>query len=296
MQKGWSILFGVVLLASLLVWFIAPLLGWWLPESVSSYGGEVDALFFIILGFTAFFFVLTQVFLIWAMWRYPAREGIKAYYTHGNNRLEMVWTLVPGLILVFIAFAQIGVWERMKYISRMPTPDLTVAVLGRQWEWRMRYPADSTRFQPSESDTSAQALRQARLWAEIPEADDLHVANELHVWKGANVRVWVRTQDVLHSFSLPNLRIKQDTLPGKTIPLWFRAEKANCRFDVGSKQLVELKAPGERAWEIACQELCGGRHYAMRGKFYVHESEESFRNWLGHIRAQQTSRTVAQAN
>ncbi len=301
MGKGWSIFFGAVLLGTFLIWFAAPVFDWWMPENVSTFGGAVDNLFYMILGLTAVFFVLTEVVLVYAMWRFAYRPGEKAQYSHGNHRLEVVWTAIPAVLLLVIAFSQLGVWERMKYQARMPAPDLTISVLARQWEWRMRYPEDPARFFYAETggiDEGAKK-RAARAWAENPEIDDIHVPNEIHVWKGANVKLYLRTQDVLHSFTLPNLRLKQDTLPGKTIPMWFQANKHNCRFDV--KKDKEGKPVGgelvpfggkQDAWEIACQELCGGRHYAMRGRLYVHEDRASYDAWLGQAKRQQQTRTL----
>jgi cytochrome c oxidase subunit 2 len=302
-QKGWSFFFGVVLMATFLIWFAAPFFGWWLPENISTFGGEVDALFYVILGFTGFFFVLTEVILVYGMWKYVERPGEKSHYTHGNHRLELVWTAVPAAILLFIAFAQIRSWEKIKYQSRMPAPDLTVAVAARQWEWRLRYEAPdaeghvSERFHYSEKegkDKIAHKQLAARAWSENQEADDVHVANELHCWVNTkedpcNVKVYLRTLDVLHSFTLPNLRLKQDTVPGKTIPMWFAVTRANTEFDPVTKKLREPDQKKD-AWEIACQELCGGRHYAMRGRLFVHKSRASYEAWLKYTRDQQQSR------
>jgi cytochrome c oxidase subunit 2 len=340
-QKGWSIFFGVVILATFLIWFVAPSYGWWLPENVSSFGGGVDILFYVILGLTTFFFVLTEIVLVYGMWQFASpvaepqaddRAGPKAVYTHGNHRLEVLWTAVPAVILLGIAVVQIRVWENIKYQSRMPSPNLTVAVQARQWEWRMRYASDNSRF-AFDPEGGKEAIAKAHLigrgWAEHPEIDDTHATNELHAWKEADVKIWLRTVDVLHSFTLPNLRLKQDTLPGKTIPMWFRSTKSNCRFVLkdrtrgreipvvlddetkeikvrlpGSEEAVpltgkltnlrgELITSGNKrdAWEIACQELCGGRHYAMRGRLYVHEDMKSYYTWLRWTHTQQQSRT-----
>jgi cytochrome c oxidase subunit 2 len=292
--KGWSVFFGVVLFGTFIIWFVAPFFDWWLPENVSSFGGGVDNLFYLIFVFVGFFFVLTEMILIYAMWKFAYRPGEKSIYTHGNHRLEMLWTAVPAAILLFIAIAQIGVWEDIKYQKSMPSPHLSVAVLARQWEWRLRYPKDSERFHfdPKDADDRAAKSRAARAWAENPEIDDVQLPNELHCWKNANVKIYLRTQDVIHSFTLPNLRLKQDTLPGKTIPMWFKATKSNCHFVLsGNKgELVESSDKRDH-WEIACQELCGGRHYAMRGRLYVHRDEASYNAWLEHTRRQQQSRT-----
>jgi len=308
-QKGWSILFGVVLLASFLIWFAAPYFGWWLPENVSSSGGGADLLFYLILGFTGFFFILTEVVLVYAMWKFSYRPGEKSQYTHGDHKLEIVWTAVPAAILLFIAFAQIPAWSEMKIRAwpritkpeTAPPPHVVVSVTARQWEWRMRYAAETNRFYYEKTDSEEQIKekqREARFWADNPEIDDLHLGNELHVWEKADVRVYLRTLDVLHSFTIPNLRLKQDTLPGKTIPVWFQAIRYNCRFDSSTGKLIE-SGDKRDAWEIACQELCGARHYGMRGRLYVHENMESYEAWLKHTKAQQQARElpkVAQGN
>jgi cytochrome c oxidase subunit 2 len=291
-NKGWSIFFGVVLMATFLIWFIAPFFDWWLPDNVSSFGGDVDYLFYVILGFTGFFFVLTEVIMVYAMYRFVHKTGEKSEYTHGNHRLEIFWTIIPAGILLFIAFAQISAWEKIKYQSRFPPPDLTLQVTARQWEWRMRYPLGDRdekgryvdRFTWSKDappeDKAKQQLA-GRAWAETFQRDDVHVPNELHVWKDARVKVYIKTMDVLHSFTLPNLRLKQDTLPGKTIPIWFQVTRANTRFDKEKGKCTE--PPDKRdAWEISCQELCGARHYAMRGRLYVHESQADYQAWLDH--------------
>ena len=310
--KGWSIFFGVVLSGTFLIWFASPVFGWWMPENVSTFGGGVDNLFYMILGFTAFFFVLTEVVMVYGLWRYAYRPGEKAVYTHGNHRLEVVWTAIPAVLLLVIAFSQLGVWEQIKSIrSRMPAPDLTVAV--KPGEVGMAHALSDRSFhlfvQQRRQGRAAAKQMQARSWAEHPALiDDIHTANELHVWKGATSKVYLQTQDVLHSFTLPNLRLKQDTLPGKTIPMWFQAKKHNCRFvegEVNGKKTGELMELGGKrdAWEIACQELCGGRHYAMRGRLYVHEdANRSYKAWLdnapvvGNNLANARNPSVAQSN
>ena len=274
-QKGWAIFFGAVLLGTFLLCAVSPFVGWWLPANVASFGGEVDYLYYVILGFTAFFFVLTEVLLVWAMYRFSWRPNTKSQYVEGNHRLELLWTIVPAGILLFIAFAQINAWEKIKYQAKMPDPDLVMGVTARQWDWTMRY-ADEAR------------PKNPRAWAEIPASDDIYLPDELHCWKGANVKIYLKTQDVLHSFFLPQLRLKQDALPGKTIPMWFNAIDANTRFNekTGACELTDKS----KEWEIACAELCGGGHYRMRGLLYVHESKEDYQKWLTHTQAAARSR------
>jgi cytochrome c oxidase subunit 2 len=271
-QKWWGIFFGAVLLASFLLVAVAPLVGWGLPPNVASYGGDVDLLYYVILGFTTFFFVLTEVLLVWAMIRYAWKPNHKSDYVEGNHRLELLWTIVPAGILLFIAFAQISAWEKIKYQAKMPNPDQILQITARQWDWTLRYPADVAH---SDAD--------ARRWVEHPEIDDIYLADELHCWQDANVKMYLKTQDVLHSFFLPNLRLKQDALPGKTIPMWFKAIDFNTTFDETTGKCVLTDKSKE--WEIMCAELCGGGHYRMRGLLYVHKDKDDYLKWLEHARA-----------
>jgi cytochrome c oxidase subunit 2 len=288
------LLFGVVLLACFLLYALSPFVGWWLPLNVASYGAEVDNLYNLILGMTTFFFVLTEVILVYAMIRFGHSPGRKAQYVEGNTRLEVLWTVVPAGLLLLIALVQISVWAQIKYYSNMPSltnpnrkTDQVIQVTARQWEWRFRYPT-KTEVLPNgtlkvENDVPAEEKDHQRIWAERPMPEDLHLVNEVHTWKDANVKIFLKTNDVIHSFFLPNLRLKQDALPGKTIPMWFRAIEANVRVDKNGKMTVDRK----KEWELACAELCGGSHYRMRGMLYVHENEEAYNAWLkGAVEAQ----------
>lgn len=293
MDRYWSVLFGAVMAACMLLFFVAPLVGWWLPKNVSTFGGGIDTLFYVILAVTGFFFVLTEAILVYALYKFTYQPGHKAAYTHGHHKLEIIWTLVPGVLLFLLAVVQINVWADVKFQSRMPKAEdaaVQFEVTARQWEWRVRYPSVAR----MESWAKNPAL--ARDFAQNPHTDDVRLVNEIHCFKGtkesASVLVQLKTQDVLHSFFLPNLRLKQDALPGKTIPVWFAVVEANVepRTDpvTNQKKWVEKgydAATGKAAdpdmvWELACAEFCGVRHSLMRGKLYVHETKEDFLDWL----------------
>jgi cytochrome c oxidase subunit 2 len=287
-SKWWSVLFGVVNGAALLLFLVAPFVpGWWLPRDVSveGFGSRVDFLFYLILAITGFFFVLVEALLVWAMWRYAAAPGRKAEYVHSNHKLELLWTFVPAAILLFIAFAQVQAWEHIKYVSRMPEPTQLIEVSARQFEWRMRYPTDEELLKNMLVEEGApgpvknKAHQQAKNWEEHGQIDDLHVVNELHTWAGAKVRVALKTRDVIHSFFLPNLRLKQDALPGKTIPVWFEAKDHNVEWDPSMN-----KGDGgwkiSENWELACAELCGWGHYKMQGRLWVHKDKADYDRWL----------------
>ena len=328
MQKGWSFLFGAVSLGAVLLFVAAPFVGWWLPKNVSSFGGQVDGLFYLILAITGFFFILTEGLLVYFMYVYAARPGShehpvghhyaekKVFWTsffksiarpvtaviHNQHRLEMFWTLVPAAILLFIAFVQVRTWAEIKYQTNMPKPDgrtQQMEVNARQFEWHIRYP--SLERLDNWKDPAQQGYEPPEEFGKSRHADDVHVVNEIHVYQGQKVLVSLKTLDVIHSFYLPNLRLKQDALPGKMIPVWFEATEANTKYDEASRRWVDgyrydegsqAWQPDRRhVWELACAELCGWGHYKMRGRLYVHPSEADFRAWL---RATQTEGRATQ--
>jgi len=139
-------LFGAVLLACFLLCVIAPFVGWWLPRSVGTFGGDhvppvgydiaysgVDGLWNMILVLNRLLFSALLVILVYTMYRYAGREGARSVYTHGNHRLEMVWTAVPAAIPPVHCLCPIPVWNRIKLPSQMPSSRVRLPTLpGRK--------------------------------------------------------------------------------------------------------------------------------------------------------------------
>jgi cytochrome c oxidase subunit 2 len=312
--KWWSLLFAVVMILCGGLFVVAPFFGWWLPEPVSQHAPGVDKLFYIILGITGFFFVLTEAILCVFMFKYGADRdksavpappgplskmfkpvtGLVTGLLNDAHKVEMAWTIVPAAILLYIAFAQVDTWADVKYQSRMPiagdkrtpkTPN-QVAVSARQFEWRVRYP-NPTRFEKWTTQSDQSEVAQDQLtFGKFEQLDDVHTVNEVHVIKGTPNVVHLRTMDVIHSFNLPHLRVKQDALPGKIIPVWFIPTKSNTRLDKKLGIHVDGINPetGEHdrhhIWDLPCAELCGWGHYRMIGRLFVHEDQQDFLLWL----------------
>jgi cytochrome c oxidase subunit II len=321
-NKLWSVLFGVVMLACAVGFGIAPWMGWWMPTGVSSHAHDVDFLFDIILYITAFFFFLTEGILVYFLWQYTQADGKRPAVSSNvakpaapiinEHYVELAWTLVPAAILIYIAIAQVDTWANIKYESRKQhteskTASLQVALSARQFEWRFRYPS-AERYKKWLADKSA-TQRDFDSFGRIPQADDVYVVNELHIYQDHQVVVQLTTRDVIHSFNLPNFRVKQDALPGKLIPVWFITKKDfecwNTAWDDAKNRYVDgidpktgkpaVDANGnpskEFTYDIPCAELCGWGHYRMIGRVFVHKDEGDFLNWLGKAEANGKLRT-----
>src|SRR5438552_1852391 len=287
MRMFWPLLFGVVLAGAFILTAVSPLMGWWIPHNVASYGGEVDMLFYVILGVTAFFFVLTEGILVVNMIRFAADPARKPNFTHGHHRLEMIWTVIPGVLLFLLAVVQISVWADIKYPSHLieqfeagkGEDYLQMEVTTRQWEFRVRYPSPE-RLAGWSDKAAAKEDFEKRL---PPRRDDVHTVNDVHTWKNQKVIVYLRTKDVNHAFFVPVLRVKQDSLPGRTIPLWFEATESNVKRQ-GDQWLDGFRSDGsadpDSVWDIVCTHYCGSRHSLMRGRLYVHPTKDDFVAWL----------------
>jgi cytochrome c oxidase subunit II len=209
----------------------------YLPENVSTYGGEIDSLFYIIYWITGVAFLLVAGAMIAFLVMYRHREGRRARYVHGSTALEIIWTVGTTIIVVALGIMSQPLWAKIK--QEVPPSDVQVRVTGKQFNWEILYPGPDGKF-----DTS----------------DDLQIDNELHVPVDRVVHVFLASKDVIHSFFLPNLRLKQDALPGRLIEAWFEATKTG-------------------TYEMPCAELCGFGHSGMLGHLIVHSADD-YEKWV----------------
>lgn len=223
-----------------------------LPEQASTYAPQIDDMFHLIMWITGVVFVIVEAMLLIFLWKYRHREGRVATYTHGNNRLEVIWTIIPALICVTLALLSRRMWEEIK--EHMPQDAIHVQVTGEQFAWNFRYPGADGKFNTP---------------------DDLVTLNQLHFPVGKPVIVELTSKDVIHSFFLPEFRVKQDAVPGMKTHIWFEGTK------VGH-------------WEIACAELCGLGHYRMKG-FVTVDTPEDYQKWMVEQAASQAAEQPAAA-
>ena len=200
------------------------MLNWWLPENVSTFGGDIDWLFHLIYAITAITGILVFVALIAFLVMYRDRPGRRARYTHGNTTLEIVWTIVPALILVVLTFLSVPAWSKIK-MSQPPT-DLVILVNAKQFNWQVFYPGSDGKF---------------------GTADDKQFLDEMHVPVNKPVKVILKSQDVIHSFFVPSFRIKQDAVPGREISAWFDATKPG-KYEWPCAELCGFGHSGMKGW------------------------------------------------
>jgi len=212
---------------------------WWLPDASSSYAGQIDDMFYLILWITLFVFFLVEGALIVFLWIYRYKPGRKAIYTHGNNTLEITWTAIPAVILVFLAVFSNSLWSEIRDPNKFPKGAPAIQIKPRQFEWDITYPGPDKKF---------------------GTADDIQTINQLYLVVNQPVQIKLEGQDVIHSFFVPEFRIKQDAVPGMPTAVWIKPIK-------------------EAQYEIACAELCGLGHYRMKGTVSI-VTQDSMDRWV----------------
>lgn len=219
----------------------------WLPP-LKSDRGDIDHAIWLSLLVTGAIFIVTNLLLAYFGWRYQDREGARAAYWHDNPRLEWGWTLATAVIMFAFLFGALNLWAK---VNRDPPADaLLVEVTGQQFAWNVRYPGKDGILGRTNHKIASQE-NPIGLDKDDPAAvDDILLLNQLYLPQGRPVRVHVRSMDVIHSFFLPNFRVKQDAVPGMTTQIWFTP-----------------KQTGD--FEIACAEHCGLGHYRMKGQVHI---------------------------
>ncbi len=254
----------------LLVWSIFVFKDRFLPAPASVHGQYVDNSFKLTLLFTGIVFIITQVLLWWFTFRYRYRKDRKAYYYPVNNKLELAWTIIPSIVLTILVINGVTYWYRI--FSPVPDDAMIIEATGKQFEWIIRYPGPDGKLGARNPLDSISAQNVLGIDWEDPASRDDIIANEIHLPVNKPVLVKIRALDVLHSFYLPHFRVKMDAVPGTPTRFWFIPIKTT------EQMRMELGNPNFN-YELACAELCGKGHSAMR-KLVVVESEDAFNEWL----------------
>ncbi|MGH9941788.1 MAG: cytochrome c oxidase subunit II [Pyrinomonadaceae bacterium] len=225
---------------------------WWLPRSIVEHGEAYDRQFLITIIVVGVTFALAQIGLGYAVWRYGARRNDRgrAVYSHGNNRMEMLWTGVTFVIFVSLGLMGQRVWAKL-HLNEAPTGSTRVHVVAQQFQWNFHYPgADNTFGKTSPDKIDDGSLNFVGLDESDPAAIDDPVVTTLVVPVNRPVELLLQSKDVTHDLWVPELRYKQDLVPGLTLKMHFKPIRTG-RF------------------ELACAELCGQLHFKMKSFLIV---------------------------
>jgi cytochrome c oxidase subunit II len=242
---------------------------YWAPPNFTTGGAQIDGILNFIFWLTLVVFIAVQAVFIVYLVKYRRRKGHRAYYCHGNNLLEIVWTSIPVLIFLGLAIYSNRLWAEL---HSTPPPDaLQVNVSAFQFGWDFRYPGADGKLGPVEVDKISNQNKFGVVEGDETGKDDF-TSTELVIPFGRPVNIVLNSRDVIHSFYVPFFRLYQDAVPGRTISwVWFKVER-----------------PGN--FELACSQLCGTGHYNMKAPIRVVSSEEYDKWYAGKVQAAATAK------
>ena len=207
----------------------------------SSYASSIDGLILMIGWIVGVWFVIAEGIFFYLIFKYRHREGRRGQYITGEEKHQKRWITIPhALVLVcdiFIIVGAVRVWYQIK--QDLPPADAEVRIIAQQWAWSFVQPG---------------------LDGQLDTADDIKTVDDLHVEVGKTYHYELEARDVIHSFSVPVFRLKQDAIPGRVITGWWKATQTGVH-------------------DIQCVEICGIGHGLMAGRIHV-ESPEEHAAWM----------------
>ena len=252
-----------------------------LPPLASVHGAGIDQLLVWVHWLMAVLFVGWGIYFIYAVIRFRAARQPKADYvgvtSHYSSYIEGGVALFEAVLLIGLAMP---IWATVKNDFPEESQATVVRVISEQFVWNIHYPGADGIFGKTSLDLLDAETNPLGLDRSDPYAkDDITTINQLHLPVNKPVIIHLTSKDVIHSFGLPEMRVKQDAIPGMSIPVWFIPT-------LTTAELREIKEDPNVTFEIACAQLCGLGHYRMRG-FLTVETQEEFDAWLAEEAAAQ---------
>ena len=243
----------------------------YLPEASSVHGRRTDDLFWFSMGLLTIPFVLVNAVLFFFAWKYQHKSGKRATFYPENHRLEMVWTIIPAVVMAVLVLTGWKAWSDIT--SEAPEDAEVIEITGKQFGWIARYGGADDNKLGNYDYRLIDAQNEVGIdFTDENSFDDFTNPSELHIPANRPVLLKIRARDVLHSVFIPHMRVKMDAVPGMPTKFWFVADKttAEMRAETGNPEFK---------YEIACTEVCGQGHFGMKIVLVV-DDEESYQKWI----------------
>ncbi len=238
-----------------------------LDNPASQHGVKIDTMLYITIALTGVVFIITQILLFWFAFKYQYSENRKPFYFPHNNKLEMIWTVVPAIALtVLVGF---GLYYWFQITGDAPKDAIQVEITGKQFGWIYRYPGKDAVFgkkyykEIDEGKGNALGL----LWEDKASQDDIVYSGEMYTIVNKPIKLIINSRDVVHDVGLAHFRLKMDAVPGTPTTLWFTPLYT-------TEEMRKKENNPEFEYEISCDQMCGQGHYTMRGIIKVVTADE----------------------
>jgi cytochrome c oxidase subunit II len=293
--------FGMFFLVGFLVMCVASawyyknyMLGYGPLTQASEHGPKIQTLFNVTLFFTGIVFVLTHIALFWFAYKYRGEKGKKVLFIPHDNRLEVIWTAIPAVVMCGLVVGGLLVWNEVMTDVKDGEDVLEIEATGAQFYWDMRYPGADNALGTKYFRNIAPGTNDLGIdFNDLKSQDDVVLggSDEIVIPKGRKIRVRITAKDVLHNFYLPHFTVKMDAIPGLPTYFIFTPTKTTEEYRMQLKAYPEYNVPadpaepnGPKKWEVfkyelACAELCGRGHYSMRRIVKV-VTQDEYDKWI----------------
>jgi len=248
-----------------------------LGEAASNHGERIDTMLYITIIITGIVFLITQILLFWFAYKYQDNDKRKPFYYPHNNKLEVIWTVIPAIVLtVLVGF---GLYYWFQITGEAPKNAMVVEITGKQFNWEYRYPGKDGELGKKyfKEVKEAEGNPLGQIWSDPANHDDIYATGEMHIVVNKPVKLIINAKDVIHDVGLAHFRMKMDAVPGIPTTMWFTPKYT-------TRQMKE-KYGQDFNYEISCDQMCGKGHFTMRGVIIV-ESQAEFNAWLASKPAQ----------
>lgn len=270
-----------------------------LPPAASEHGAKIDTLFDANIYLITFVFLVTNFFLFWFAYKYRGNSQAKAVYYPHNNKLEMLWTVVPAVALTFIIIFGLKYWNEITAESD-DKDKVVIELYAKQFDWTARFPGKDGKLGETDFRQISGSNSVGLDTNDVLGYDDVLVKNEIHIPVGKEIELHMRSRDVIHSAYLPHFRAQMNCVPGMVTFFRFKPTKttAEMRKDpyvvqlmagINKQRTLDNKEPVEFDYTLLCNKICGASHYNMQMNVVV-ESEADFNAWM---QKQKAIKTVA---
>lgn len=238
-----------------------------LGKAASDHGEKIDSMLYITIAITGVVFFITQILLFWFSFRYQYSEKRKGYYFPHNNKLEVIWTVVPAIALTVLVGFGLMYWYQIT--GEAPKNHMEVEVTGKQFSWIFRYPGKDNvfgnKYYKNISDAENNSL--GLLWDDPKTHDDIVVTNTMYLIVNEPVKLIINSRDVIHDVGLVAFRMKMDAVPGTPTTMWFTPKYT-------TQEMKKMTNNPDFEYEISCDQMCGRSHFSMKGIVQVVSPEE----------------------
>jgi len=234
----------------------------------SVHGVETDTLFWVTTAVTGAVFVFLHILLFSFPLRYHYREDRKAFFYPDNHKLELIWTVIPAIVLSILVFTGLKTWSDIT--AEAPEGSEDVEIMGHQFAWKLRYPGKDNKLGDYDYRLTTASNPMGVDFTDQNSLDDFSTG-QMYLPKSRNVNFTIRARDVLHSVYAPHFRLKMDAVPGMRTYFWFMPTKT-------TEEMRQETGNPNFNYEIACAEICGQGHFSMRLIVVVVEADE-FDRW-----------------